>query len=145
MANPVPLDDALLEHYGHAEMLPVAHRRRRTRRHKGSKPVQVWQDQAQRGVRHLFCLRVIPTREAKTFRLMVQALTVHARPLLLINPGSRWPPAMVFVGLESATVPDALRIFLSQYGVIVPEPLDRHERRALLGTLHRPPAAFPTG
>ncbi|MGC8489692.1 MAG: hypothetical protein ACP5QO_15940 [Clostridia bacterium] len=144
MANPVPLDDALLERYGNAEMVPVAHRRRRTRRHKDSKAVQIWQDHPHRRFRHIFCLRVIPTREAKTFRLMVQALTLHARPLLLVNPGSRWPPAVLFVGLDRDTVPDALRIFLSQYGVIMPQPLDRRQRRVLIGALHRPLVASRT-
>jgi hypothetical protein len=137
LANPVPLDDALLERYGHAEMIPVARRRRRTRRHKDPKAFQVWRDQSHRRFRHFFCLRVIPTREAKTFRLLVEALTLTPRPLLLINPGSRWPPGVLFVGLESATAPDDLRIFLKPHGVLVPEPIERDQRRALVGTLHK--------
>ena len=144
MANPVPLDDALLERYGHAEMIPVARRRRRTRRHKDPKAFQVWRDQSHRQFRHFFCLRVIPTREAKTFRQMVQTLALHPQPLILIHPGSRWPPAVLFVGLESATVPDALRIFLNQYGVVMPQPLERRQRRAIIEALHRPFVASRT-
>lgn len=138
MANPVPLDNALLERYGYTDMIPVTHRRRRTRRHKGAKPVQIWRDQSHRRFRHLFCLRVIPTREAKTFRQLVQALQLHPRALVLINPGSHWPPGIVFVGLDSPQVPDDLWIFLGDYGVVVPHPLERRQRRAILEALHAP-------
>ncbi len=137
MANPVPLDHALLERYGNAEMVPVAHRRRRTRRHKDSKAFQVWRDQSHHRFRHFFCLRVIPTREAKTFRLMVQALNLQPRPLLLIKPGARWPPAVLFVGLETNTLSDDLRIFLKPYGALMPDPIERHRRRALIEALHK--------
>jgi hypothetical protein len=137
MANPVPLDDALLERYGHVALVAVARRSRRTRRHKDPQALQVWRDHRARRVCHVFCLRVIPTREAKTFRLMVEALTLRPQPFVLIKPGARRPRAVLFIGLETHTLSDDLRIFLQPYGVLVPEPIERSRRRALLAALDK--------
>lgn len=139
MAHPVPLTDDLLERYGRDDMRPVARRRRRTCRHKDAKPVQVWRDQPHRTFHHLFGLRVIPTRESKTFRHLVQVLRVHPQSLVLLDLGTHWPPGLLFIGLEAPTVPEALWLFLSEYGLLVPQPLERRHRRTIQALLRTTP------